>query len=127
MTSLPNQPISAQVHAPHLAARGRAEELGAEACASTGLPPCSRSASSLFGSSQGVTVLLVHVHRPAEDHHRVVSEGIGRRLPTLADQPFLDLRARLAQSLGEDAGGGVALVDDRKDAHGAQSARARGA
>ena len=29
----------------------------------------------LLGVQPGVTVLLVHVHRPAEDHFTVVSEG----------------------------------------------------
>ncbi len=53
----------------------------------------------------------------AEDEHRVVAERVRRRAGLRRQQPAVELGAARVDRLGEDAGAGVALVDDREDSH----------
>ena len=62
-------------------------------------------------------VLLVDVHRAAEDDHRVVAERIGRRLAALGEQPLVELWPRAAIASAKTPGAGVGLLDYREDAH----------
>ena len=61
--------------------------------------------------------LIVDVHRAAEDHHRVVSVWIGRRVAASGDQPLLELVSARRRRLGEDARAGVGLLDYRENPH----------
>ena len=65
-----------------------------------------------------VPVLLVDVHRAAEDEHGAVVLERRRRLRRLGDQPLVELVPALGDRVGEDARRGVGLVDDGEDPHG---------
>ena len=60
-------------------------------------------------------VVLVDVHRSAEDQRRLEPFGRRRRLPS--GYPFHHLLRALVRHIGEHPWAGVVFVDDREDAH----------
>jgi hypothetical protein len=103
------------------------EHLGAEADAEGGDAALERLDEELgLAREPREVVVLVGVHRPAEDEHGVVG---GRRLrePAEGDLPALEPVPGRLDDLVEDAAGDVRAVGDGEDAHrGDCSARSRG-
>jgi len=58
----------------------------------------------------------MRVHRAAERQDRVVAGRVGGRLRVLRDFPCVEFGAGCEDALGEDAGAGAGLVDDRERA-----------
>lgn len=81
------------------------------------------SQQRLLLGDPAVPLAFVDVHRPAEDEDGVVAERIGRRLRPLRQRPLVELPAGVGDRLGEDAGAGVALMDDREDPHSVERTR----
>ena len=62
-------------------------------------------------------VLLVDVHRPAEDEHGVVLGERPRRLVVLDDPPLVELVPVAAHDVVEHLAAHLLAVDDRKHPH----------
>ena len=104
---------------PRRAAGGLGEQLRAETDREERHPVVEhRGEEVLLEAQPGVAILLVGVHRAAEGEDRVVLGDL-QRWPgaALGEHPLVQLDAALAHLLGEHAGPGIGLVDDRENPH----------
>src|SRR5262245_15549779 len=95
------------------------EKLTPEADAHEGLAPIDGLAHEVVLTREpGMPVLLVDVHRAAENDERIEVLGrLGRR--SMRDVPLEELVATLADDVGEEPGRAVTLVGQTEDAHAA--------
>jgi hypothetical protein len=107
-------------------AGGPGEELAAEADAHERLAAVQRLPYEVvLVHEPGMLVLLVHMHRAAEDDESVEALGcLGRR--PLRDVPLEKLVVALADDIREEPGRAVVLVGQAEDAHGASLGKTAG-
>ncbi len=115
VNSMSNQPISGSARATCWGAGGLGQELRAEADAHRRHPRVEqRGEDHLLVGEPWILGLLVGVHGASEREHCVVRKEIARRVLFGGNQPLVELPATRLRLVGEDAGTGIRLVDDRE-------------